>query len=499
MKDNYILSIDIGTTGLKYGIYDEHGKNIIFLRKNTPLVKKEYGTLDTEEIYISVIKGIEEIVRESQIGKNIQVIGIDGQMGGILGVDELWRPVFNFDPPINNNYKPYMNKLIHNYGELISNISGSVPINGAKIQYWKNEHEKDFKKIEKIMSLAGYVTSRLAGLKSQEAFIDHTSTYLYALGTYEKWSEVLCDTFGIPISKLPNIYPSTKIVGFVNNEVSSQCGIPSGIPLIAGSGDTASSILGAGIVSPGSYIDIAGTCSVFGICTDRQFTDTKSHSLIRMRAPLGDINYLLGVGFGGELHSWFLQNIIYDKQGDRFQEIKMESEKISAGSNGLLFFPFLGGSFIPPDEKLRGTWFGLNWEHTAAHMYRSILESIGYEYYCYRDVFQQGVGDFENRPVVVTGSGKKNELWNIIKANILQSDYIILNRDDHENLGTALVAAKGINLIDNVESVLKNCIDTEKTITRKKVKTDMYAEKARQYMEYKNNILNKIYQNYNYS
>ena len=54
--------------------------------------------------------------------------------------------------------------------------------------------------------------------------------------------------------------------------------------------------------------------------------------------------------------------------------------KFAPGADGLFFSPHLGGRICPADPARRGSWTGFSWGHTRAHFFRSILESVGFEY-----------------------------------------------------------------------------------------------------------------------
>ena len=180
-----------------------------------------------------------------------------------------------------------------------------------------------------------------------------------------------------------------------------------------------------------------------------------------MEAPIPDTWYLVDIGFGGEIHRWFVENVYRAGRERRrgYDELLRAAGEIPPGSEGLLFLPFLGGTFTPPNDRVKGMWRGLDWKHSIWHMYRSVLESIAYEYACSRRIYTEISASSPCRSVTVTGSGKKNVLWNQVKADVLGCDFLSLGRDDQENLGTALVAARAVDLVADVRETLKNCLE----------------------------------------
>jgi xylulokinase len=488
-----VLSIDIGTTGLKLGMYDAKGSCLFFRRTDTPVKELDLQTIDVVQVYDAVLAGIREMVDHSGLGERVEVIGIDGQMGGMVGVDDTWQPVIPFDPPINNNFKSHLTRALGKFGEVVVRETGSIPINGAKIVYWMKEQPGIFRKVRKVVSLGGFIIGKLIGLKSDQAFIDRTTLYLFGLAGGDGWSEKVCTLLEIPIAVLPQIRASTDIVGRLGREASAACGLRAGIPLIAGVGDTASSILGAGVINEGDAVDIAGTCSVLGFCIGRPVSDPGNMTLLRLEAPLPDTWYMVGIGFGGEIYRWFMDNVyLCGSIGRAHDELDKTAQEIPAGSEELLFLPFLGGTFTPPNDRVKGMWCGLHWKHSVCHMYRSILESIAYEYSYYYGIYQDISASPPCRSVTVTGSGKKNELWNQIKADVLGCDFLSLRRDDQENLGTALVAARAVNLTTDIRRSLQNCLEVERCFSPAACGAGMYKRMLRRYVRCRRDAMKGI-------
>lgn len=492
-----ILSIDIGTTGLKIGLFNSKGQNTYSLRKKTPLVKENLNTINIEKIYNTVLSGIKEVMEKNK-DINIEIIGVDGQMGGIVGINNAWEAVFNFDPPINNNFKKSLETVLDKNGEIINNISGSIPINGTKMLYWKKQENSIYKRVKKFITLSGFIVGKLTNMRAEEAFIDRTSLYLFGLSDKKGWSKTICDLLSISKNVLPKIKNCTDIVGKLSDDAAKSTNLKSGIPVIAGCGDTAASFLGAGVINEGEAIDIAGTCSIFGICSNTDYVDKNNRTLLRMESPVPNVYYLLGINFGGEMHEWFINNIYKSKYKNTrsFSKLLKHTRKIPPGSENILFLPFLGGSFIPPNKDIRGTWFGLDWNHNLYHLYKSFLESIGYEYLNYYNIYQN-INNKSINKVMVIGGGSDNNLWNQIKADILGINYKKLSNKHYECIGTSLVAGLAAGIFTDLEKIITNNREIEKYYTYNKVNNEKYKIIFENYKTLRGKKLDEIYQNIN--
>jgi len=209
-------------------------------------------------------------------------------------------------------------------------------------------------------------------------------------------------------------------------------------------------------------------------------------ALLRLQSPLAGIWYMVGIGFGGEVYSWFFNNVYRGEGGEHdHDELVRAAEQIPAGSEELIFLPFLGGTFTPPNERVRARWCGLDWKHSVYHLYRSVLESIAYEYAYYHGIYSEISAGAPCRSVTVAGSGKKNALWNRIKADVLGCDYLCLNRDDHENLGTALVAAHAVGLTTDIRGSLRNCLEVERRFSPVVENAAAYERMFQRYLKYR--------------
>jgi xylulokinase len=100
---------------------------------------------------------------------------------------------------------------------------------------------------------------------------------------------------------------------------------------------------------------------------------------------------------------------------------------------------------------MRGVWFGLNWRHRKEHLYRSILESIAYEYSYYKAVLERLFPKIRFKEVRVVGGGARSKVFNKIKADVLGIPYVRLNREEFGVLGLAVIAGYGIGEYEDLK------------------------------------------------
>jgi xylulokinase len=124
------------------------------------------------------------------------------------------------------------------------------------------------------------------------------------------------------------------------------------------------------------------------------------------------------------------------------------AEAIPAGSEGLVALPHLMGRRTPtPDPQARGVLFGLTPGHTAAHIYRALLESFGY-------ALRQGYDPIRSRVhrIIATAGGAVSPLWRQIVADILDAP-IEHHPQSGGSLGIAFLAGYASGLVGRFEAI----------------------------------------------
>jgi xylulokinase len=133
---------------------------------------------------------------------------------------------------------------------------------------------------------------------------------------------------------------------------------------------------------------------------------------------------------------------------------------VPPGSSKLLFLPHLGGRVCPGDPNTRGLFIGLSWSHTKAHLYRAMLEGIGYEYAYYLSIVRGLLPDLDFHETRVIGGGARSKLLNQIKADILGVPYVNLNREEFAVLGSAILAGYAVGVFDDLATTAQRFTQT---------------------------------------
>jgi xylulokinase len=466
MHTKYLMGVDLGTSGTKAALYQVDGKLISEAAVEVPIYYPKPGVVEQEndDFYNSAAQTIRRCIASSGVDpREIAAIAFDSQMAGVGLIGEDYKPVARFDSWLDMRCQPYIEQMDAEAGDRITQLTGCPPTcdHGPKMLWWKDEQPDIYTRTAKFVMPGAYVAGRLAGLRADQAFIDHTYIHFsgFSDAQHGTWSAELCDRFGLDQCKLPRIIDPSDVIGVVQEEPAREFGLAPGTLIAAGAGDTAANALGAGIVNPGMLFDVAGTAAVLAGCTDKFVADTPNRALITMRSVIPGLwNPLAYIGGGGIALRWFRDQFFNCSQGVNlpitdeglYAQMISLAASVPPGSAGLFFSPHLGGRICPSSPAMRGAWMGVSWSHTQAHFTRAILESIAYEYAYYLKILRQSLPELVLLEARVVGGGARSDIWNQIKADILDVPYQRLKGSEFGAWGAAMIAGKAAGLIDNL-------------------------------------------------
>lgn len=257
MRD-HVIGIDIGTTGTKAGIYDRQGRLVGDGFEESILRYPRPGEVeqDPDEIFGSVVRTIRSALKASGLeASRIAGMALDGQMAGIMAIDDDWNPVTHYDSWLDTRCAPFLDPLRPHEADIIRTCGMALAFNHApKILYWRTARPEVWERITSFIQPAAYAAGRLAGLKGSDAFMDRTYIVFSGFGSGETatWNDELLARFGLTTEKLPRIVEPWEVIGHLTAHWAAETGLPEGLPIAAGCGDQSANVLGGGSSTPAS-------------------------------------------------------------------------------------------------------------------------------------------------------------------------------------------------------------------------------------------------------
>ncbi len=329
-------------------------------------------------------------------------------------------------------------------------ISGNVALTGftAPKILWVKENEPGlYSQAAHVLLPKDYVRLKLTGIHAMDK-ADGAGTVLMDLRRRD-WSDEVLAALEIPRSWMPPLFEGPQITGTLSAEAAAAVGLKAGIPVVAGGGDQAAQAVGVGAVSEGILALTLGTSGVVFATTDGAFIEPEGRLHAFCHSVPGKW-HLMGVmlSAAGSLR-WYRDTFA---PGVDFDELLAPAAAIPAGSDGLLFLPYLTGERTPhPDPLARGAFVGLTVRHGLAHCTRAVLEGVAFGL---QDGFElmksAGLGSI--RQVRVSGGGAKSPLWRQILADVFGCELVTVNTSEGAAYGAALLAAVGGGVWQDVET-----------------------------------------------
>jgi xylulokinase len=203
-----------------------------------------------------------------------------------------------------------------------------------------------------------------------------------------------------------------------------------------------------GIVSSGSVSATIGTSGVVFASTDKPALDPKGRLHTFCHAAPG-LWHVMGVTNGAGLSlRWFRDTFA---PGVEYDTLASEASAIPAGSDGLLWAPYLFGERTPHlDPLARAAFVGLTASHTRAHCVRAVMEGVAFSLHDTFTLFAE-LGIPVTR-IRLGGGGARSPLWQQIQADVYAQPVELLAAEEGGAFGAALLAAVGVNAWPSVET-----------------------------------------------
>jgi xylulokinase len=433
-----MVGLDIGTTGARALAVDESGQVLASASDEYPLYSPRPGwTEQHPEDWWRATRKVLAAVATAVPGQ-VTSLGLTGQMHGAVFLDSedrVIRPALLWNDQRTSAQCTYITDRLGR--DSLMAIAGNPALTGfqaPKLLWLRDAEPENYKRIAHLLLPKDYIRLRLAGEFATDAS-DASGTLLLDLRRRD-WSHEILDALEVPREWLPSVLEGTEEAGRLRAEVASELGLPAGIPIAAGGGDNAAAAVGSGIVDVGLASSSIGTSGVLFAFTPR-FTPDPSGRLHAFCHAVPGTYHLMGVTLsaGGSLRWW--RELLGEEHS--YEALIEQAAAVPAGSEGLLFLPYLTGERTPHSDPLaRGAFFGLTARHEAAHLTRAVLEGVVYSLHdCLEIMTGLGMDVAEVRAI---GGGARSALWRQIQADVFGVPVRRMAVDEGPAYGAALLA-----------------------------------------------------------
>ncbi len=441
-----ICVFDVGTTGARTIIFDINGKVIAYAYEEYPVVKQPIGISEQDPIIWwnalrntcnKVLKSIspENIIGISATFLRDTVTIIDKQ-GEILHPALTWMDERQETTAIEWKREVDLRRCI------------------PKILWLKNNKPDLFSKAVKIIQPDTYIYMKLC----KKCVTDPTNGIFGILNKNTlKWDEKLAESFDLPIELWPEVHTPGEIIGELTNTAADALGLKKNIPVILGGGDQQCSALGLGVIDNGQAKATAGSGVFVDYVVDKPIDSAGDFPIFSLPSVIKGKWNIEGITPGtGTALKWFAENFSQlqikesqEKNINVYDMLAKEAATVPPGSEGLLFLPL----FI----FRKGTFHGLGWNHTRAHMIRSIMETAALGARMYLQL-TEGMGGAKTTELRVDGGAMNSDLLAQIFADVTSRRILVPETKDGAAMGAAILGFFGCKRFDTIEKAIENMV-----------------------------------------
>ncbi len=451
---SYTIGIDVSTTATKSLLINTAGEVVA-------VAAAEYGYETPHPLWSEqspylwwdgAAQSIRQVLAQSGIdAAQVAGVGLTGQMHGLVLLDEAGealRPAILWNDQRTADQCDEIRRRLGR--ERLIQITGNDALTGftaPKILWVAQNEPQLYSRVRHILLPKDYVRYRLTGEYGTDK-ADAAGMLLIDLRTRD-WSPEVLAALDIDPAWLAPTHEGPVITSRLSDEAAAATGLLPGTPVMAGGGDQAAGAVGVGAVTEGIVALVLGTSGVVFATAGQPFIEPQGRLHAFCHAVPGRW-HLMGVmlSAAGSLR-WHRDTFA---PGVGFDNLLAPAADVPAGSEGLLFLPYLTGERTPhPDPLARGAFVGLTVRHSLPHLSRSVLEGVAFGL---RDSFElmKGAGLSEITQVRVSGGGARSLLWRQILADVLRSELVTVNTTEGAAYGAALLAGVGAGLWPDVDA-----------------------------------------------
>lgn len=448
------IGIDLGTSGVRTLAVSETGALIAESTRSYPLLTPHPGWTEQrpEDWFGETVAALRELAAQLG-GQEIVALGLSGQMHGMVPLDahgEVVRPALLWNDQRTGKGVAELEAAVPR--KTLVARTGNPAITGfqlPKLLWLRQEEPDNFARTRHVLLPKDYLGFKLTGVVAAEPS-DASGTNCFEIAQ-KVWDAEVLGALNLSTALFPDLVSSHEVVGTLTKELSSETGLPEGLPVVAGAGDNAAAAIGLGISSrtPGTGSVSLGTSGVVFAPLDAPTPDPQGRVHLFCHAD-GGYN-LLGVTLAaaGSLQ-WYRDTF---RPGVGFDALTREAETSEPGANGVTFKPYLAGERTPHlDPDLRGSWTGLSLATTQADLVRSVLEGVAFSL---RDALDVITPLAPLTQAFTTGGGARSDMWLQLTADVLALPLIRPSQSQGPAYGAALLALQGVGYTDKAAALAR--------------------------------------------
>ncbi len=452
----YLIAHDLGTTGNKATLFDEHGTLIrsVVAQYETQFFNSTWAQQNPND-WLQAVYDTNAYLLEGIDPSKVEALAFSGQMMGCVVVDEqgeaLRDAIIWADQRSIKEEQFIKSKIeeIEFYKITGHKISASYSI--EKLMWIRENEPEIFSKTYKMLQPKDYVIHKLTSQFVTD-YSDASGTNAFDLNTFT-WSDTILDICGISKDLLPTLCESTQVVGVIDEKTAKISNLPVGTKIIVGGGDGVCAAVGAGSIKENVAYNYLGSSSWIAYTSKTPVYDEQMRTYNWAHLIKGYITPNGTMQAAGNSYN-FLKDLFYKGEEDIYTKLDQGIRESSLGANGLLYLPYLLGERSPRwNSKARGSYIGMKMEHTRKDFMRSGIEGVLMNLCIILDIFRKNMGISSIN--VIGGLSQSEEICKILAAIYGVDIHRMNHLEEATSIGAAVCAGVGSGVLSGFDEVHK--------------------------------------------
>ena len=493
----HTLGIDVGSTNAKVVLVAEDGTLVGRSSRPIPMLRVgDTATQDPRALWAAVVDAIRELTSaHPRAASDVVAVGTCSQYSSIVPVDAEGEPVDELLLYLDTRGTDHCFAIMERHPEAFDTWiehHGIPPIGSGlslgHMLHFQHDRPEGLEATAAWLEVMDLVTTRLTGriTATQSTMFTAQLCDNRTLGV-TSYDPDLVAMSGIDVDRLPPLVAPDAVVGEMLPSMADDLGLPRGVVVAAGMNDSHAGAFATGAFAAGTTGLSIGTTAVLLDTFDRMAVDL-DHEVLSMPSPLAG-HYLVWAenGMAGKSVEHVLGELVHasDALGDHgsaqpFAALNAALAATEPGANGVLFLPWLTGSFSPhADRSVRGGFLNLSLDARRIDLVRAAVEGTAHNLRWLLPFVEQFAGRAGDR-IVFGGGAARSELWAQIVADVLERPVATLTHPDH-----AVARAAGLVGLQRVGALpagdLSDHVDVGATFEPDKATADLYAHRQTQF------------------
>ena len=476
----YVLTADGGTESLRARLYDLSGHCLASVALPYPTrfsagARAEQDPADWWTNFVAACRGV--IAEAGVRGDEIEAIAYATTCCSVVALDRngnalrpalIWMDV--------RAHAEADAVLATGDAALCLNGGGRGPVSAEWMipkALWLSRNEPEtFARAHRICEYQDFLTYRLTG--EWAASLDNAGLRWHYRNDAGGWPKNLVETLGIAdiLGKWPpRVVAPGEVIGTLTAAAAEALGLPRTVRVVQGGADALIGMIGLGVARPGQLALITGSSHLqFGV------TETPLHAP-GVWGSYADIVYPgRHVVEGGQTSTGSIINWLGRLTGGLdYAELNAKAAALPPGAEGLIVLDHFQGNRTPHTDPLsRGAILGLTLAHEKHHIFRAIMEGIGFGTRAILDAFR--AAGYESAEMTVGGGATASDLWLQIHADTSGLPIRVPASADAPSTGAAVLAAHGAGHFASIDEGIAAMVRPGRVVDPDPANVARYAE-----------------------